>query len=150
MVGDAADMDTRQTLNIRSPHATRPWQHVLEPLSGYLMLPERLYVQGMPFAEAWNFGSYDEDARSVGWIVGRMAEIRQDVKWQFDDTLQPHEANYLKLDSSKAKCRLSWHPQWHLQTAPPQTLEWHQAWHNGDDMRAITLAQVAKYEQRPS
>lgn len=139
-------MDAGQTLNIRSPHATRPWQHVLEPLSGYLMLAERLYVKGMPFAEAWNFGPDDEDARSVGWIVGRMAEIQQDVKWQCDDTLQPHEANCLKLDSSKAKCRLSWHPQWHLQTALQQTLEWHQAWRKREDMHAVTLAQISGYQ----
>lgn len=139
-------LDAEQTLNIRSPHATRPWQHVLEPLRGYLMLAERLHVEGMPFAEAWNFGPDDEDARSVQWIVGRLAEMRLDMKWQCDDTLQPHEANYLKLDSSKAKCRLSWHPQWHLQTALQQTLAWHQAWRNGEDMRSVTLAQITDYQ----
>ncbi len=138
-------MDAGQTLNIRAPHATRPWQHVLEPLSGYLMLAERLYMDGAVFAEAWNFGPSDEDARSVQWIIERMAEIRQGVTWQCDDTLQPHEASYLKLDSSKAHNQLNWHPRWNLQTALQKTLEWHQAWRNREDMYALTLSQIAAY-----
>ena len=75
-------MDAGATLKIRSPQSTRPWQHVLEPLSGYLVLAERLYTEGLQFAEAWNFGPGDEDARPVRWIVERVAEMRQDVKWQ--------------------------------------------------------------------
>lgn len=139
-------MDAGEVLKIRSPQSTRPWQHVLEPLSGYLMLGERLYTEGMSFAEAWNFGPKDEDARPVGWIVERMAEMRKDVMWECDEALQPHEANYLKLDSSKANSQLNWQPRWRLKTALQKTLEWHEAWRNGADMRAATLAQVANYQ----
>lgn len=139
-------LDAGETLKIRSPQSTRPWQHVLEPLSGYLMLAEQLYVNGIGFAEAWNFGPSDEDARPVCWIVERLAEMQRDVKWQCDETPQPHEAHYLKLDSSKAKNRLNWRARWHLQTALQKTLEWHQAWRNHEDMRAVTLKQIVQYQ----
>jgi len=139
-------MDAGATLKIRSPQSTRPWQHVLEPLSGYLVLAERLYTEGLQFAEAWNFGPGDEDARPVRWIIERLAELQQDVKWQCDETPQPHEAHYLKLDSSKAKSRLDWQARWRLQAALQKTMEWHQAWRNGDDMHALTLAQIAQYQ----
>lgn len=139
-------MDAGETLKIRSPLSTRPWQHVLEPLCGYLMLAEKLYSDGAGFAEAWNFGPADEDARSVSWIVERMAEMRKDVKWQCEKAPQPHEANYLKLDSSKAHNRLNWQPRWQLQTALQKTLEWHEAWRRATDMRSLTLAQIAAYQ----
>lgn len=139
-------MDAGETLTIRSPQSTRPWQHVLEPLSGYLRLAEQLYLDGAGFAEAWNFGPADEDARPVKWIVERMAEMRQDVHWQCDETPQPHEANYLKLDSSKARTQLHWQPRWRLQTALQKTLAWHDAWRNAEDMRAVTLAQINDYQ----
>lgn len=139
-------MDKGETLTIRSPNSTRPWQHVLEPLSGYLILAERLCVEGKNFAEAWNFGPADDDARSVQWIVERMAEMRNDVKWQLDKALQPHEANYLKLDSSKARNRLHWQPHWRLQTALQKTLAWHEAWKKAEDMRLVSLAQITEYD----
>lgn len=138
-------MDAGETLKIRSPQSTRPWQHVLEPLSGYLMLAERLYTDGQSFAEGWNFGPQDEDARPVRWIVECMAAMRKDVIWQCDETPQPHEANYLKLDSSKAHGRLNWQPRWRLGTALQKTLEWHEAWRNAEDMRQVTLAQITDY-----
>jgi len=139
-------MDAGETLNIRSPQSTRPWQHVLEPLSGYLMLAERLYADGAGFAEAWNFGPADEDARSVQWIVERLAEMRKDVNWQCDEAPQPHEAHYLKLDSSKAHDRLGWQPCWRLQAALHKTLEWHEAWRKAEDMCSVTMAQIAGYQ----
>lgn len=139
-------MDLGATLRIRSPEAIRPWQHVLEPLSGYLQLAECLSTQGAPFAEGWNFGPNDEDARPVSWIVERLSEMRQDIKWQCDETQQPHEANYLKLDSSKAKSQLGWKARWRLQVALQKTMEWHQTWRNGDDMRAVTLKQIVQYQ----
>lgn len=138
-------MDAGVALKIRSPQSTRPWQHVLEPLSGYLMLAERLYLEGLQFAEGWNFGPNDEDARPVSWIVERLAALCKDLKWQSDASLQLHEANYLKLDSSKAHLRLGWHPRWQLQTALHKTLEWHMAWRNTGNMRAFTLKQIAEY-----
>ena len=139
-------MDAGETLKIRSPLSTRPWQHVLEPLSGYLMLAEQLYTGGARFAEAWNFGPADEDSRSVRWIVERMAEMCKEVNWQCDEAPQPHEANYLKLDSSKAHKFLNWQPRWRLQTALQKTVEWHEAWRKTEDMRTVTLAQIADYQ----
>ena len=138
-------MDRGDTLVIRSPHSTRPWQHVLEPLSGYIALAEGLHADGEKFAEAWNFGPVDDDARPVQWIVERLAAIRSDVKWQLDEVLQPHEANYLKLDSSKARNQLHWQPRWRLQTALQKTIEWHDGWKKGADMRSISMAQIAEY-----
>ncbi len=140
-------IDAGIMLTIRSPHSTRPWQHVLEPLSGYLCLAESLFTQGESFAEGWNFGSNDEDARSVSWIIERLAEMHQDVKWQCDNSDQPHEANYLKLDSSKAKMRLNWQAKWSLQTALEKTVEWHQAWKAENDIRTVSLDQIAQYQK---
>lgn len=137
-------LDEGQTLKLRNPQSIRPWQHVLEPLSGYLMLAERLHTDGPPFSEAWNFGP--SDAHSVQWIVEHMANIRQDTIWRCDDTPQPHEVQFLSLDSSKARQKLGWQPQWRLETALLRTLEWHEAWKNAGDMRSITLAQIANYQ----
>lgn len=139
-------MDAGVLLIIRSPHSTRPWQHVLEPLSGYLCLAENLFTFGESYAEGWNFGPNDEDARSVSWIVKQLAEIGQDVKWQCDDSKWWNEANYLKLDSSKAKMRLAWQAKWRLQTALKKTVEWHQTWKAGNDMKAVSLEQIAQYQ----
>ena len=138
-------LDSGERLKIRSPGSTRPWQHVLEPLSGYLMLAERLYVHGEEFAEGWNFGPCDDDARPVSWIVERLAEMRKDMKWRCDETPQLHEANFLKLDSSKAKARLEWLARWDLHSALRQTMAWHEAWRSGKDMHAVTLEQIAQY-----
>ena len=139
-------MDVGQKLKIRSPQSTRPWQHVLEPLSGYLLLAEHLYTKGATFAGGWNFGPVDGDARSVLWLVAQLAEMRKDVAWECTETAQPHEANYLKLDSSKATSQLKWKQRWRLQTALQKTLEWHEAWRMGEDMRQTTLAQIADYQ----
>jgi CDP-glucose 4,6-dehydratase len=140
-------LDEGEVLKIRSPGSIRPWQHVLEPLSGYLMLAERLHGGGMEFAEAWNFGPADEDSRTVNWIVERLAEMQENVEWQSEGAPALHEANFLKLDSSKARGRLGWQPKWRLQMALQKTLEWHQAWRGGEDMRAACLAQIRQYSE---
>ena len=139
-------LDAGEILRIRDPLATRPWQHVLEPLSGYLMLAERLFTDGLDYAEAWNFGPSDDDACSVQWILERLMEMRNDVKWQQEGIPQAHEAHQLKLDSSKARTLLGWHPRWKVQNALQETLAWHQAWRNGQDMKSFSLAQVANYQ----
>ena len=139
-------IDLSETLTIRSPNAVRPWQHVLEPLSGYLLLAERLYQEGEAFAEAWNFGPNDADAKPVSWIVERLCAQIPGSKWQTENTKQPHEAGLLKLDSSKAKTKLGWMPRWNLETALSKTVEWHHAWRNQEDIAAVTSAQIYSYQ----
>lgn len=139
-------IETQRIFSIRSPHATRPWQHVLDPLAGYLILAEKLYTEGSAFAEAWNFGPGDSDARTVGWIVEYLCSQIPNASWECDDAPQPHEANLLKLDISKAKARLGWHPGWNLQAALDRTLEWHQALKNGVDMAGFSRGQIHEYE----
>lgn len=141
-------INASKTLKIRSPQSTRPWQHVLEPLSGYLMLAERLYNDGSDFAEAWNFGPANEDTRSVRWIVEQLAGMRTDFRWECESTLQTHahEAYCLKLDSSKAHSQLGWQPRWKLRIALQKTLKWHESCWNDEDMRSVTTAQIAEYQ----
>jgi CDP-glucose 4,6-dehydratase len=139
-------IDAGQVLTIRSPLATRPWQHVLEPLSGYLTLAEKLFTVGAEYADAWNFGPSDDDARTVQWIVAHLCARTSDAKWQLDAAPQPHEANQLKLDSSKARTKLDWHPRWNLSTALSHTLEWHEAWKRGSDMADVSRGQIRSYE----
>lgn len=139
-------IDAGRTLTIRSPKATRPWQHVLEPLSGYLLLAQALYEQGEPYAEPWNFGPDERDVRSVEWIVEYLCKQMEGVSWKCDTAVQPHEANALKLDSSKAKSRLQWYPRWNLEVALTKTIEWHQAWRNDEDMAACSIGQIQEYE----
>ena len=136
-----------QPVVIRNPHATRPWQHVLEPLSGYLSLAEHLYTEGQAFAEGWNFGPKDDDAQPVQWIVEHMVKgWGNEASWQQDGGTHPHEANYLKLDISKAKARLGWQPRWSLQQALQASVEWHQQWLVGANMKAFTMSQIAQYQ----
>ena len=133
---------------IRNPLATRPWQHVLEPLSGYLTLAEHLYSQGHDFAEGWNFGPKDDDARPVQWIVEQMVKAwGNGATWQQDGSIHPHEANLLKLDISKAKAYLGWQPRWTLQMALQASVEWHQQWLAGADMKTATLLQIQQYQR---
>ena len=139
-------LDAGQTLAIRSPQATRPWQHVLEPLSGYLVLAEKLFSGSPGYADAWNFGPEEADARPVQWIVEYLCGQVPGAAWQCDASPQPHEANMLKLDSSKARACLGWRPRWRLQTALGMTLAWHQAWKQGADMAAASVQQIHEYE----
>jgi CDP-glucose 4,6-dehydratase len=140
-------MDAGEALSVRASGAIRPWQHVLEPLHGYLLLAERLYQEGQAFADAWNFGPVEEDCRSVGWIADTLCELDSRASWQRDQVPHPHEAGLLKLDSSKALSRLGWRPRWHLHQALRQTLAWHHAWLTGSDMLAFTRQQIHAYWQ---
>jgi CDP-glucose 4,6-dehydratase len=133
-------------VRIRNPHAIRPWQHVLEPLSGYLALAEGLYCEGVALAEGWNFGPREMDARPVEWIVERLTTLWGDgASWELDANPQPHEANYLKLDCAKAMSLLAWQPRWGLEQALNQIVAWHKGHLAGSDMRELTLAQIAEY-----
>lgn len=135
----------KQAVLVRHPAAIRPWQHVLEPLGGYLTLAERLYTHGCAYAEGFNFGPQDSDAKPVGWIVERLCRA-WGASWQIDGQPQPHEAAHLKLDCSKAHSRLSWQPRWNLEQAIEKIIEWHQAMERGEDMRAVSLAQITRYQ----
>jgi CDP-glucose 4,6-dehydratase len=135
-----------QPLLIRSPHAVRPWQHVLEPLAGYLKLAQRLYTDGEGFAEAWNFGPEEADARPVEWIADYLSGRVPGAGWRNDSESHPHEAQMLRLDTSKAKARLDWRPLWSLGIALDKTLEWYAARQQGMDMAATSLQQIHEYE----
>ena len=135
-----------QTLMIRNPLATRPWQHVLEPLSGYLILAQALYEQGNKFASAWNFGPRDEDNRSVQEVVELMiSQWDQSARWEKEGSEQPHEANLLKLDCSKAHSLLGWIPKWDLEIATQKIVEWQKAFKAKENMQAVSLAQINQY-----
>lgn len=140
-------LEKQQPVQIRNPHAIRPWQHVLEPLSGYLLLAERLYESGQTDAEGWNFGPRDEDAQPVKWIVERLCESwGNGATWSLQPGEHPHEASYLKLDISKARQRLNWSPHWSLQVSLMHITNWHQAWLSGADMRSYCLQQINQYQ----
>lgn len=148
LIPDILDaFENGRKVEIRHPHAIRPWQHVMEPLRGYLTLAEQLFEHGASFGEAWNFGPNDDDVKSVGWIVEQMATLwGLDAQWQIDTGEHPHEAHYLKLDISKARSRLGWHPALHIQDALALIIDWSRQSQAGADMRQITLAQIQAYQ----
>jgi CDP-glucose 4,6-dehydratase len=131
---------------IRSPYAIRPWQHVLEPLTGYMTLAEKLYTGGAKYAEAWNFGPDDSDTKSVEWVIKTICKIwGKGASYNVDTNPQPHETNYLKLDCSKAKAELGWHPRWNLETALESIVEWNKSWLGKKDIRKVTEEQIGTY-----
>ena len=135
-----------QKVLIRNPRAIRPWQHVLEPLRGYLVLAQKLCRDGTRYAGAWNFGADESAAKPVEWIVERLCS-----KWggnashEIDQGRQPHETNYLKLDCSKAKTELGWHPRWDLDKAIDSIIEWTRIYQQGLDVKKICLSQIEEY-----
>ena len=133
---------------VRNPMATRPWQHVLEPLSGYLVLAEHLYAEGKSYAEAWNFGPKDEDCKPVSWILDRMvANWNDQATWELDKNNNPHEAGYLKLDCSKAASKLNWQPKWNLDFTLGKIINWHQHFLNGSNIQDECLNEIAEYQK---
>jgi CDP-glucose 4,6-dehydratase len=130
---------------IRRPDAIRPWQHVLEPLSGYLTLAERLWEDG-DFAAGWNFGPEPADAQPVSHVVERITALWPDeLAWDIDPGPHQHEAGFLALDSTKAREQLGWAPSWDLDAALERIVEWHVGHRDGADLRALTLAQIAAH-----
>lgn len=136
-----------EPVRIRNPQAIRPWQHVLEPLSGYLTLARYLYERGPDYAEGWNFGPVDDDAKPVEWIVRRLCEKWGGARYEIDCGDHPHEAHYLKLDCSKARTRLGWSPRWSLSQALDSILAWVRVYESGGDVSACCMEQIEEYEQ---
>jgi CDP-glucose 4,6-dehydratase len=136
----------KETVNIRSPYAIRPWQHVLEPLSGYLLLGAKLWEEGCNYAEGWNFGPEDADAKPVEWIVRTICDLwGEGAAYQIDAAPQPHEATFLKLDCSKAKARLGWRPRRTIDATLKSIVEWTKACNAGEDMRQVCEKQIQEY-----
>ena len=135
-----------EPVRVRNPNSIRPWQHVLNPLSGYLLLAQSLWDEPR-LAEGWNFGPVDEDARPVGWIVQRIAaRWPGDLHWTHDDGPHPHEARYLKLDSSKARAQLGWRPGIDLAATLEGIVDWYRELRDGADMRAVTQGQIETFQ----
>jgi CDP-glucose 4,6-dehydratase len=136
------------SLVIRNPSATRPWQHVLEPLCGYLMLAESLFKEGRRFAQSWNFGPEDKDCKTVKWILDDLVKIwGNDASWVLEQTAQPHEANFLKLDCSKSKSELNWHPKWEISSVLEMIVDWHKRFNSGAVMKDLCLQEIKNYNQ---
>jgi CDP-glucose 4,6-dehydratase len=135
-----------EIFKIRNPYSIRPWQHVLEPLSGYLALCKKLFTDGPGYAEGWNFGPDDNDAKNVEWIAKTICKLwGNGASYLIDKKPQPHEANYLKLDCSKAKILLDWHQRWNVETALEYIVDWNKAYLNNTDVKAVCINQIEKY-----
>jgi CDP-glucose 4,6-dehydratase len=137
----------RRPVAIRNPRAIRPWQHVLEPLGGYILLAERLCHEGADFAGAWNFGPLEQDAKPVEAVVRRVVELWGDgASWTLDSNQHPHECEVLKLDCTKAQQHLGWKPRWPLDRALEATVAWYKAYLRGENLRDIVLDQLESYQ----
>ena len=130
---------------IRNPKSTRPWQHVLEPLSGYLVLAQKIYNDQNKYSEGWNFGPNEQDVKPVDWILNRMIGKWPNSSWELDSSSNPHEANFLKLDISKSEFKLGWKPVWELSHTLEKIIDWHQAWLNKEDMQTVCLSEIEAY-----
>jgi CDP-glucose 4,6-dehydratase len=138
--------EAKKPVMIRNPLATRPWQHVLEPLSGYLILAQALYEQGSSFASGWNFGPRDKDNRSVQEVVELIISNWGDgAHWEKEGLDQPHEANLLKLDCTKARTQLGWIPKWDLEIATQNIVQWQMDYKAKKNMQEVSLAHINQY-----
>jgi CDP-glucose 4,6-dehydratase len=138
-------LDAGQPLEVRSPDAVRPWQHVLDPLSGYIALAEAAHATPERFGRAWNFGPQDANARPVRWILDHLGRRHGAARWTLSNTPQVHEAHQLRLDSSQARAELGWRAKWSLPEALDATDQWHSAWRAGQDMRAFSHDQITAH-----
>jgi CDP-glucose 4,6-dehydratase len=130
---------------IRNPKAIRPWQHVLEPLSGYIQLAEKMDIHGAGYEGAWNFGPERTDVQSVEWIANQFMALNQDISWEAEEESTKTEAQTLMLDSSKANEKLGWKSKWNLLTALSETLNWYDEWNAKEDMQKISRRQIKEY-----
>jgi CDP-glucose 4,6-dehydratase len=141
-------VDGKRELLVRNPDAVRPWQHVLDPLCGYLMLAEKLWKDPVRFGGAWNFGPDETKTWAVGDVLRLLQELwGNEFTWRVDKSSQPHESRYLKLDSTKARTLLGWQPKWDLRSALAATVNWFKAYQRREDLRRITLEQMQSYQR---
>ena len=139
--------EKNEPILVRNPLATRPWQHVLEPLSGYLVLAQHLYEDGSEFADGWNFGPKDDDCKPVSWILDKMVtKWGKGSSWSLDKNNNPHEAGFLKLDCSKAAAQLNWYPKWNLEHTLESIINWHQHYLLGENIQEQCLLEILKYQ----
>jgi CDP-glucose 4,6-dehydratase len=139
-------INSSESLTVRYPDSVRPWQHVLEPLSGYLLLAQRLASGDIGFAEPWNFGPNLEDCRSVRWVLECIKSLDTGLTWHSSSSKNLPETSVLKLDITKARERLNWRPRWSLKRALRETVLWHQQWLSGDQMSSFCERQIRAYE----
>jgi CDP-glucose 4,6-dehydratase len=130
---------------VRNPSATRPWQHVLEPLSGYLILAQEMYENKNKYSEGWNFGPREDDIKPVEWILEKMTGEWPGSKWELDVGHNPHEASLLQLDIKKSNLRLGWSPIWHLDYTLQKIIAWHKAWLRKENVQGICLEEIREY-----
>lgn len=143
--------EKKEILTLRNPLATRPWQHVLEPLSGYLVLAQALYNEGTKFNGAWNFGPIEREEYTVKYVINLLIRKWRDAAdWIQYSGESPHEANYLKLDCSKARNYLGWKSKWELDKTLQSIVDWHNAYKDSKDMRAFSLKQIMQYQNQNS
>ena len=147
IVPDAIRAFTRlEILKIRNPMAIRPWQHVLEPISGYLLLCQNLYSEPKKYSSAWNFGPQANDIQPVSRLADELVHNwKNGAAWQLDKDTHPHEARHLSLDCSKVQAELGWKPQWEFARAVEETSSWYKAWHEKKDMYKYSIEQIKKY-----
>ena len=139
-------MKKKKTIIIRNPDAIRPWQHVIDVLSGYLLLAQKLYEDENKYSGGWNFGPNQDDGKTVKWITQFMVKKwKKNINWRLDRRNNPHEAEYLKLDISKAKKILGWKPVWSLEKSLLKVLDWHDHWLNRDDIEKICKKQILEH-----
>ncbi|WP_416687670.1 CDP-glucose 4,6-dehydratase [Candidatus Pseudothioglobus sp. Uisw_041] len=136
--------ELNKSVVIRNPNATRPWQHVLEPLSGYLLLAQKLY-DDKAYSEGWNFGPDEKDIKPVNWILDKMILNWPNSSWSLDDNVNPHEASFLKLNISKASELLGWTPTWDLQMTLGNIIRWHKLWLDDADMQKVCINEIDNF-----
>ncbi len=139
--------NSNQEVIIRYPNAIRPWQYVLEPLSGYLLLAEKLYIDSKTYSSGWNFGPQESDNKNVEWIVRRMSKLVPGSSWKIDNQESPHEASLLKLDINKAISELNWKPTWNLSIALQKIVNFNSHWLNKDNMLEYCMLEINDYEK---
>jgi CDP-glucose 4,6-dehydratase len=137
--------EKNEAVIVRNPDSTRPWQHVLEPLSGYLMLAQNLYNNTEQYSEGWNFGPTENNVKPVEYIVDKMTSLWPGSSWKKDYDLHPHEAGFLKLDISKARKKLNWVPIWEINKSLMKIITWHKAWLDHKDMHDFCLKEIKEY-----